>query len=111
MAIPNLINLTAASDLTIVGRVGLTTSTGGSSNAEVNVERVLKGSLSSNKVRIVFSTMETSSPQLEPGEIYVLFLEVLEPETSYRLVNNDANSVIPYDDEVAKEIETLIESE
>jgi hypothetical protein len=109
----NLDKLIADSDLVAVGHVGLITSAGSSVNAGVEIEDVLKGSLESKNIRVIFFTMgASSSPELNPGELYIFCLRALRAEESpvYGLAGDDPNAVIPSDDEVLRQIQTLVSS-
>lgn len=111
--IPSLSNLTTVSDLVVVGRVGVITSTGGSINVEINVDKVLKGSLRNTKIRIILSTKEAApSSELNPGKLYIFFLRPFQGDEStvYTLAGNDPNVVIPFNDEAFNEIQTLLSS-
>ena len=109
MAISNLSELVSLSDLIAVGRAGIITSTGGSINVEINVDRTLKGSLKNDKMRIVLSTKEaTPPPELNPGKLYILFLRALQESNIYALAGKDQNVVISFNEDAFKEVTTLI---
>jgi hypothetical protein len=100
----------AASEVVVVGRVGTITSTGGSLNANIEVEQVLQGSLERRKARIVLSTINRSSlPALDPKGVYVFGLRKLKDEDVpvFSLAGDDANAVITYDRDVVRYIQDL----
>ena len=101
------------SDLIVVGRIGITTSTGGSTNAEIEVEEVLKGSFENKNLRIVISTMgASSSVELTPGERTILCLRAIqEGMPVYGLTDDDTTALIPFDNKMFQEIKTLLKVE
>ena len=103
--------LTEKSDLIVVGRSGIITSTGSSINSEIEVERVLKGTLGCDRIRIAFTSRgRPSPPGLDPEAHVILFLEFLRVDDIpvYRLVNDDLDAIVPCDDQVLQGIQTLV---
>lgn len=107
----NLETLVASSDLVIIGRTGTMTSTGGSVNAQIEVEEVLKGPPDCERVRIVFSTMgRASGLALEPGKRYIFFLQTLQAGAAnvYSFAGDDPDTAIRFKRRIAQEIRTLV---
>src|SRR5207253_2492978 len=91
----------AASDLVVVARSNLITSTGGSLNVEIEVEDVLKGARDCKTIRIAFSTMgATSPPEPEPGERYLFFLQARRNEElpAYDLIAGELDAIVSVND-------------
>src|SRR5262249_43821229 len=106
--------LTEKSDLIVVGRSGIITSTGSSINSEIEVERVLKGTLGCDRIRIAFtSTGRPSPPELDSEARAILFLEFLRMDDLpvYRLVEDGRDAIVPCDDQVLQGIQTLVAGE
>lgn len=94
--------MTADSDLVAVGRSGLITSTGGSTNVEVELQQVLKGPPEPGTIRVAFSTMgPDAAGELVSGQLYIFFLQALRNENVpvYRLSGDAHQAVVPFSDE------------
>lgn len=107
-------NVIAVSDIVAVGRCGMITSTGGSINIEVDVEEVVKGQLHHRRIHIVSSVAGVKTPPiLDPGERYIWFLQERQYEDllAYSLAVNDANAIIPFNDEILQQIRVLADGQ
>jgi len=99
------------SDLVIVGTSGMSTSTGGSINARIEIEEVLKGQANCKRICIVFPAIGiSSSPEMEPGERYIFFLKFLgiEDIPVYGLLENEPNAIMLFNKQLLAEIQTGI---
>ena len=109
--LPAPARLIASSDAVIVGRVGIMTSTGGSINAEIEVEAVLKGPLTTKELKLIYSTLGASfSPELKPGEPYLLCLRALPKQEFpvYCLAEDQPSAAIRLDKQAFGQIQTLV---
>jgi hypothetical protein len=101
----------SSSELIVIGHSGLMTSTGGSINAEIEIETVLKGSAGSRRIPLAFSTFgRMPAAEFERGERCLFFLQVLKTAVppAYGLVGDDLRAIIPFNQRVVQEIQTLL---
>ena len=100
-----------SSELIVIGHSGLMTSTGGSMNAEIEIETVLKGSTGSRRIPLAFSTFgRMPAAEFERGERCFFFLQALKTAAPpvYGLVGDDLRAIIPFSNRVFQEVQAFL---